>query len=77
MLFWLLGRLIFFSKLKGMAGYSELQEKEFALQKEGFRAVKHQGFVGTGYFDAVQNSITSGLTSTAALVGSTEVEQFH
>ena len=39
-------------KERGMAGYSELQEREFALQKYGFKAVKHQGFVGTTYFDA-------------------------
>ncbi len=64
-------------KAKGMAGYSELQEREFALQKEGFKAVKHQSFVGTGYFDAVQNTIMSGESSTTALKGSTEEEQFH
>ncbi|GAB3306504.1 isocitrate lyase family protein [Hymenobacter tenuis] len=62
---------------RGMAGYSELQEREFALQKQGFKAVKHQAFVGTGYFDAVQNVVTSGLTSTGALVGSTEEAQFQ
>ncbi|SHK62045.1 isocitrate lyase [Hymenobacter psychrotolerans] len=61
---------------RGMAGYSELQEREFALQQHGFKAVKHQSFVGTGYFDAVQNVVTSNLTSTAALVGSTEEAQF-
>lgn len=61
----------------GMAGYSQLQEKEFALQSKGFKAVKHQSFVGTGYFDAVQETITSGKTSTAALKGSTEEEQFN
>ncbi|WP_242927233.1 isocitrate lyase [Pontibacter vulgaris] len=64
-------------KERGMAGYSELQEREFALVKDGFKAVKHQSFVGTGYFDAVQNTVTAGATSTAALVGSTEEEQFH
>lgn len=64
-------------KERGMAGYSQLQEKEFALQSEGFRAVKHQSFVGTGYFDMVQTVVTSGKTSTKALVGSTEEEQFH
>ena len=63
-------------KERGMAGYSELQEREFALQKEGFRAVKHQGFVGTTYFDAVQNTVTAGKASTVAMKGSTEVEQF-
>jgi len=61
---------------RGMAGYSELQEREFALAKDGYQAVKHQSFVGTGYFDAVQNVVTSNKTSTAALVGSTEEAQF-
>lgn len=61
---------------EGMAGYSQLQEKEFALQSRGFKAVKHQSFVGTGYFDAVQEAVTTGEASTIALKGSTEVEQF-
>jgi len=63
-------------KDRGMAGYSELQEREFALQKDGFNAVKHQGFVGTTYFDAIQNSVTSGLASTVAMKNSTETAQF-
>lgn len=63
-------------KRKGMAGYSELQEKEFALQAEGFRAVKHQNFVGTSYFDEVQNAVTTGLSSTVAMKDSTETAQF-
>lgn len=62
---------------RGMAGYSELQEREFALQKQGFKAVKHQAFVGTGYFDAVQNVVSAGKASTRALVGSTEEAQFQ
>ncbi|MCC3157319.1 isocitrate lyase [Hymenobacter sp. 15J16-1T3B] len=62
---------------RGMAGYSELQQREFALQAHGFRAVKHQSFVGTGYFDAVQHVVTAGQASTAALVGSTEEAQFR
>ena len=61
---------------RGMAGYSELQEKEFALQKDGFAAVKHQAFVGTGYYDEVQNVVTAGKASTKALEGSTEAAQF-
>ncbi|MDN3674756.1 isocitrate lyase [Flavobacterium branchiarum] len=61
---------------RGMAGYSELQEREFALQSSGFRAVKHQGFVGTSYFDAVQNTVTIGKSTTTAMEHSTEVEQF-
>lgn len=63
-------------KEKGMAGYSQLQEKEFALQADGFRAVKHQAFVGTTYFDAVQNTVTAGKSSTTAMKGSTETAQF-
>ncbi|POY34679.1 isocitrate lyase [Solitalea longa] len=63
---------------KGMLGFSNLQQREFELQeKHGFRAVKHQAFVGTGYFDEVQNTIMNGLASTTALKGSTEEEQFH
>lgn len=62
---------------RGMAGFSELQQREFALQSKGFKAIKHQAFVGTGYFDAVQNTVTSGTASTGALKGSTEEEQFH
>ncbi|MFY8108270.1 MAG: isocitrate lyase [Bacteroidia bacterium] len=62
---------------RGMAGFSELQQREFALQAKGFKAIKHQAFVGTGYFDAVQNTVTSGMASTGALKGSTEEEQFH
>ncbi len=63
-------------KKRGMAGYSELQEREFALQKEGFKAVKHQNFVGTSYFDEVQNTVTAGLSSTIAMKDSTETAQF-
>lgn len=61
---------------RGMAGYSALQEREFSLLDQGFTAVKHQAFVGTGYFDAVQNTVTQGQASTAALKGSTEEAQF-
>nr|WP_285270367.1 isocitrate lyase [Kaistella sp. Ran72] len=64
-------------KKRGMAGYSELQEREFALQKEGFRAVKHQNFVGTSYFDALQTVITAGNSSVVAMKNSTEAAQFH
>ncbi|MFM8913428.1 MAG: isocitrate lyase, partial [Flammeovirgaceae bacterium] len=56
---------------------SQLQQKEFAMQARGFKAVKHQSFVGTGYFDAVQETITLGNASTVALRGSTEEEQFN
>ncbi len=60
----------------GMYAYSQLQEQEFADEALGFRATKHQSFVGAGYFDAVQNTIMAGQSSTTALDGSTEEEQF-
>jgi isocitrate lyase len=60
----------------GMYAYSQLQEQEFADEALGFRAAKHQSFVGAGYFDAVQNTIMDGLSSTTALSGSTEEAQF-
>jgi len=64
-------------KASGMAAYSALQEKEFACECEhGYQAAKHQRFVGTGYFDQVQQVISGGLASTMALAGSTEAEQF-
>lgn len=61
---------------RGMHAYSELQQREFDCEPQGYRATRHQGFVGTGYFDAVQTVITSGQCSTAALAGSTEAAQF-
>jgi isocitrate lyase len=64
-------------KAKGMTGYVALQEKEFADAKRGFTATKHQREVGTGYFDQVAQAISSGKSSTTALTGSTEEEQFH
>jgi isocitrate lyase len=61
----------------GMTAYSRLQEKEFSSESQyGYEAVKHQRFVGTGYFDQVQQVISGGLASTTALTGSTEAEQF-
>ncbi len=63
-------------KQDGMFAYSQLQEQEFADEAHGFRAAKHQSFVGAGYFDAVQNTIMAGMSSTTALDGSTEEEQF-
>ncbi len=64
-------------KLAGMTAYSRLQEKEFSRETQyGYEAVKHQRFVGTGYFDQVQQVISGGLASTVALAGSTEAEQF-
>ncbi len=62
----------------GMTAYAELQAQEFeARDKYGFKATEHQAFVGTAYFDAVQEAITGGQASTLAMHGSTEEEQFH
>jgi isocitrate lyase len=60
----------------GMTAYADLQEAEFKAREQGFRAVEHQAFVGTAYFDAVQEAITGGQASTLAMHGSTEAEQF-
>jgi isocitrate lyase len=60
----------------GMLGYSQMQQREFGQERAGYRATKHQAFVGTGYFDAVQTAITAGEHSTGAMSGSTETEQF-
>jgi isocitrate lyase len=62
---------------RGMAAYSELQEAEFAAEVEGYTATRHQREVGTGYFDEVSVVISGGTSSTTALAGSTEAEQFH
>jgi isocitrate lyase len=62
---------------QGMAAYSKLQEAEFAAEKAGYTAVKHQREVGTGYFDEVAKVISGGLASTLALKESTEAQQFH
>jgi isocitrate lyase len=60
----------------GMSAYVELQQKEFADEKVGYTATKHQREVGTGYFDAVNTTIMGSASSTRALHGSTEAEQF-
>lgn len=60
-----------------MSAFVELQEAEFAAADRGFTAVKHQREVGTGYFDSVTQTIQGGQSSTVALKGSTEEEQFH
>jgi len=60
-----------------MSAFVELQEAEFAAAEKGFTAVKHQREVGTGYFDAVTQTIQGNQSSTVALKGSTEEEQFH
>lgn len=62
---------------RGMGAYSEMQQREFAAQDIGFTAVRHQREVGTGYFDAVAMAISQGKSSTTAMGGSTETEQFH
>ena len=62
---------------EGMLAYSNMQEGEFSNEKHGFRATKHQAFVGTGYFDKVQNTVTQGKNDTTAMSGSTEEDQFE
>jgi isocitrate lyase len=64
-------------KTDGMAAYSKLQQAEFASEKDGYTATKHQREVGTGYFDEVAQVISGGSASTLALEGSTEQAQFH
>jgi isocitrate lyase len=62
---------------RGMAAYADVQDREFDQQaKHGYAAVKHQHFVGTGYFDEVSNVVSGGLASTGALKDSTEEHQF-
>ncbi|MBA4542173.1 isocitrate lyase [Thermoactinomyces daqus] len=61
---------------EGMAAYSRLQQAEFALENEGYSATRHQREVGTGYFDEVSMVISGGTSSTTAMSGSTEEEQF-
>ena len=61
----------------GMAAYSKLQDREFELAaSDGYAAVKHQTFVGTGWFDALQEVISGGESATRALADSTEKQQF-
>ena len=59
-----------------MTAYANLQEKEFAAESVGYTAAKHQREVGTGYFDAVAQALTTEEVSTLALKESTEAEQF-
>jgi malate synthase A len=61
---------------RGMAAYTELQQAEFAAEKHGYTATRHQREVGTGYFDAVATAVSGGTSSTLALEGSTEAAQF-
>ncbi len=64
-------------KERGMAAYSELQQEEFASEAQGYTATRHQREVGTGWFDAVAVAASGGRSSTTAMAGSTETEQFH
>ena len=64
-------------KNRGMAAYSELQQAEFASEVHGYTATRHQREVGTSYFDEVAQVVTGGTSSTTALKGSTEAEQFQ
>jgi isocitrate lyase len=61
---------------RGMAAYSDLQRAEFASERYGYTATKHQREVGAGYFDDVAQVVAGGAASTTALTGSTEEEQF-
>jgi isocitrate lyase len=62
---------------RGMGAYSELQQAEFAAEVDGYTATRHQREVGTGWFDAVATTAAGGQSSTTAMAGSTETEQFH
>ena len=64
-------------KERGMAAYSELQQAEFASEPEGYTATRHQREVGTSWFDAVATTAAGGHSSTTAMAGSTEHDQFH
>ncbi len=63
-------------KARGMAAYSELQQAEFAAESDGYTATRHQREVGAGYFDDIAQVVAEGKSSTTALHGSTEHEQF-
>src|SRR2546429_140845 len=63
-------------KARGMTAYAELQQDEFAAKADGYRAAEHQTFVGTAYFDEIVQVVSGGETSTVAMEGSTEREQF-
>ena len=64
-------------KKNGMVGYSELQEAEFAAELNGYTATRHQREAGTSYFDAISQALTGGKSSTVAMSGSTEEDQFE
>jgi isocitrate lyase len=60
-----------------MSAYVRLQEHEFVLEEDGYTATRHQREVGAGYFDQVMQAVSGGASSTLALSGSTEEQQFH
>ena len=62
---------------RGMAAYADLQEREFTSERDGYEAIRHQEFVGVGYFDEVTQVATNGKSATLAMEGSTEQEQFR
>jgi isocitrate lyase len=62
---------------RGMTAYADLQDREFASEKDGYAAVRHQEFVGVGYFDEITQIATGGTSSVTAMEGSTEQQQFH
>jgi isocitrate lyase len=62
---------------EGMPAYVRVQEREFARERDGYTAAKHQREAGTGYFDLILNTVTGGTASTGALAGSTEEHQFN
>ncbi|HYT71035.1 MAG TPA: isocitrate lyase [Gemmatimonadales bacterium] len=64
-------------KGRGMAAYADLQTREFAAETDGYEAIRHQEFVGVGYFDEITQIATGGLSSVIAMDGSTEQAQFH
>lgn len=61
----------------GMAAYSKLQQAEFASESKGYTATRHQREVGTSYFDEISQIVSGGTSSTTAMKGSTETEQFQ
>lgn len=63
-------------KNQGMSAYTKFQKREFELEQEGYQALKHQSFVGAGYFDELVTIISEGRASTHSLKGSTEEHQF-
>jgi isocitrate lyase len=64
-------------KERGMSAYADFQQREFASEEKGYTATRHQREVGTGYFDEIARVVSEGTSSTTALAGSTETEQFY